>query len=476
MLRPTLRARLVLWNTIFVGLILALLAVVSYRRVQSSVYDSIEQTLISRSNMLYGLRTANGNALRGDEALLSGASVEILPYLTRPRLLNRDGLSASQLTDKPWDRAGFVGALTNKKPMFTEAEAPEGPIRVYSRPIFDSKGDVKYVLQHVYLLNEAEAAVDGVKQSFITIAPLALLIIIGGAILIAGRTARPIAKMASDADSISASELDARLQERGTRELATLARAFNSLLDRLQEAFDRQKRVIDSQRNFIADASNELRAPLEAIKASAERALNNGGDPRAALEQVSKATAETDELVSQMLAMARAESRMGDYRAAQELFPILLDVYERWEPVMGERLELQASRRLPSVMGDERQLKEALDNLLQNCARYAPDASVVVSAEELDGCVLIQVKDNGPGISQADLDRVFDRFYRGQTERHIQGAGLGLSIAKEIIEAHGGTIAADSTNGKGTTIAIRLPTKEPDSDIGHSRIRAADRS
>jgi signal transduction histidine kinase len=457
MLRPTLRARIVLWNAVIVGLILTLLAVVSYERVRSNVYKSIDDTLRSRSERLYGLREGNVPA-RSDDALINRGSAHVMQVQTRPRLLRPDGTSATQYgSDEAWDLASFKQALNSGEPNFAEADAPEGRVRVYSRPIEDAQGKVQFVAQHVYLLNEAEAALEGVKASFTAIAPLALIAIVLGAIILAARVANPIAQMAVVANSISAQDLDKRLDAGGADEVSTLARAFNSLLDRLHEAFEHQKRVIESQRHFIADASNELRAPLESIKGSAESGLAGATDPQASLEQIRKAAGETDMLVGQMLSLARADARLGDYKTKVEMFPLLLEVYERWEPVFGERLALEAPRRLPEVLGDERQIKEVLDNLLQNCLRYAPSASVRITAEEAGEQVIVAVEDNGPGIAAMDLERVFDRFYRGSSERHIPGAGLGLAICKEITEAHGGRITAASEDGSGATICFSLP-------------------
>jgi signal transduction histidine kinase len=457
MSRLTLRTRIVLWNTTTVGLLLIFLAVVAYLRVEASVYSAIDRTLTSRSATLFGLRDPMG-PLHSDAQLLRLKTAEAVQMVTRPRLLRANGASATQyVTDRPWDDAAFRQAIRGRRSVFSDGESEEGPVRVYTRPIVGKGGKVGFVLQHVYLLNQAEAAVNAVKTTFFAVAPLALLAVVLAAIILAQRAAGPIAQMAEDADALSVNSLDTRLNVRGSDEVATLGHAFNRVLDRLQAAFEQQKRVIDSQRNFVADASNELRAPLESIKMSADQALESP-NPTPLLENIRRSAGETDELVNQMLAMARAESRLGDYQHHQEIFPLLLDAYERWEPVFGERLMLRASRRLPAVLGDERQLKEVLDNLLQNCARYAPEAAIRLGAEESDGRVKIEVEDDGRGVSPDDLGRIFDRFYRGKTERHVQGAGLGLSICREIIEAHGGTITLNNQPGGGALVTIILPT------------------
>ncbi|MEZ0324932.1 MAG: HAMP domain-containing protein, partial [Fimbriimonas sp.] len=391
MLRPTLRARIVLWNAFIVGLILTLLALVSYERVRGNVYKSIDETLVARSEQLYGLREDKG-AAQTEESLIQRGSATVMQVQTRPRLLRLDGGSATQYqNDELWDRHALNQVLKSARPMFSESDAPEGRVRVYSRPIKDATGNVRFVSQHIYLLNEADAALAGVRDSFLAVAPLALLAIVLGAVVLAARVATPLAKMASVANSLSAQDLNRRLYAESQDEVGALAKAFNNLLDRLHDAFEKQGRVIESQRNFIADASHELRAPLESIKASAESGLSRPAEAHTSLEQIRKATGDTDELVSQMLSLARADARMGDYKTTVDVFEILLEAYERWEPIFGERLTLEASRKLPAVMGDERQIKEVIENLLQNCLRYAPHASVRIAAEEAGDEVLVAV-------------------------------------------------------------------------------------
>jgi signal transduction histidine kinase len=278
--------------------------------------------------------------------------------------------------------------------------------------------------------------------------------------VLAGRVLAPIARITSVARDIQATELSRRIGLRGPDdELKRLADTFDSMLERLDDAFA-------SQRRFVADASHELRTPLAIIQANLELALSehaadDGSREEAALV-IERALRRMTRLTEDLLALARLESP----EIAHEIFPAqeLLEEsrLEFASAAAGRNIELDtvAPDDL-QLYGDREALRRALANLLDNALRYAPDGSrVTLAAENGSDRVRLEVADEGPGLDEADRDRVFERFWRadGSRDRNGGGSGLGLAIVKRIAVAHGGSVSVRSAPGAGATFTIDLPT------------------
>jgi heavy metal sensor kinase len=242
-------------------------------------------------------------------------------------------------------------------------------------------------------------------------------------------------------------------------ELAQLATAFNELLDRLEAAHA-------SQHRFVADASHELRTPLAALRAEIEVALRRERAPadyqrtldtnRHELERLSS-------LVENLLALAALDaSKPQSAKSPVDLALICRDVTEQLSPLAAAqnvRLQLELSERV-TVSGDVFALERAVRNLIENAIRHTPAGEQIIiraNVESPEACV--QVIDAGVGIASEHLPRLFERFYRVDTSRNRAhgGAGLGLSIVKAIVEAHGGTVTVESKLGAGSTFTLRLP-------------------
>jgi heavy metal sensor kinase len=242
-------------------------------------------------------------------------------------------------------------------------------------------------------------------------------------------------------------------------ELATLATAFNELLDRLEAAHA-------SQHRFVADASHELRTPLAALRAEIEVALRRERTPadyRRTLDSNRHELERLSSLVENLLALAALDaSKLRHDKAPVDLAVVCRDVAEQLSPLAAAqnvRLQLELSESV-SVPGDVFSLERAVRNLVENAIRHTPAGEqIVVRAGVNQGEARIDVIDAGVGIAPEHLPRLFDRFYRVDTARTRAhgGAGLGLSIVKAIVEAHGGTISAESKLGAGSTFTLRFP-------------------
>jgi heavy metal sensor kinase len=242
-------------------------------------------------------------------------------------------------------------------------------------------------------------------------------------------------------------------------ELAQLATAFNELLDRLEAAHA-------SQHRFVADASHELRTPLAALRAEIEVALRRERAPadyqrtldtnRHELERLSS-------LVENLLALAALDaSKPQGAKSPVDLALVCRDVTEQLSSLAAAqdvRLQLELSENV-TVSGDVFALERAVRNLIENAIRHTPAGEQIIIRVDLESSeACVRVIDAGVGIASEHLPRLFERFYRVDTSRNRAhgGAGLGLSIVKAILEAHGGTVTVESKLGAGSTFTLRLP-------------------
>jgi two-component system phosphate regulon sensor histidine kinase PhoR len=227
-------------------------------------------------------------------------------------------------------------------------------------------------------------------------------------------------------------------------------------------------RYQELRKEFVANVSHELRTPLTIIRGFVET-LEDGGlqDPVRAPEflgLISKHTRQLTNIVENLLDLSRLESAQALRRKVRvDLGPLLSRVIELQMPPAqkkGQSLRLETARPLPPVQGDPDYLERAVSNLVDNAIKYTPEGgSIRVSAGGDGTSVVVEVTDNGIGIPEADLPRVFERFYRvdKSRSRDMGGTGLGLAIVKHVVQSHGGSIDADSEPGKGTTFRMTLP-------------------
>jgi heavy metal sensor kinase len=244
-------------------------------------------------------------------------------------------------------------------------------------------------------------------------------------------------------------------------ELATLAGAFNELLDRLEAAHA-------SQHRFVADASHELRTPLAALRAEIEVALRRERTPadyQRTLDSNRHELERLSNLVENLLALAALDAnKPRQEKSPVDLAVVCRDVAEQLSPLAAAqnvRLQLELSESV-TIAGDVFSLERAVRNLVENAIRHTPAGEqIVVCAGVNQGEARIDVIDTGVGIAPEHLPHLFDRFYRVDTARTRThgGAGLGLSIVKAIAEAHGGTISVESKLGAGSTFTLRFPVR-----------------
>jgi signal transduction histidine kinase len=270
------------------------------------------------------------------------------------------------------------------------------------------------------------------------------------------RLTRPVGDVIEAVGRVADGDLTTRVAERGSRDGRALTRAFNAMASRLEAGEEVRRRL-------LADVSHELRTPLSVVQGNLE-ALVDGVHPadEAHLVAILDETKVLSRLVEDLRTLSLAESgALALHREAIDIGALVRETVasfaSRAEPI-GVALEADVSA-LPQVDADPVRAREILSNLIANALRYTSRGgriSVVARAE--DSGVAVEVRDTGAGIPPAQIDRIFDRFYKSAESR---GAGLGLAIAKQLVEAHGGEISATSVVGKGTDIRFTLPVEMP---------------
>lgn len=294
---------------------------------------------------------------------------------------------------------------------------------------------------------------------------VAALAAMGAALLVGGMLFRsiiaPLRRLTAASQAIAAGDLSARAPVRGRDEVAQLAEAFNRMAESLA-------RAEEARRSQTADIAHELRTPLTVIQGTLEAMVDgvypaNRENLLAALAQVRTLVRLVEDL--RILALADA-GQLRLHRAPVDLRPLLQEVVEAHRPQAQERgiaLDLEAPPALPLVLADRDRLAQVMGNLLSNALRYVPEGGhVTVRVEDRGREAAVAVADNGPGVAEEDLDRIFDRFWRGDPARRraTGGSGLGLAIARHIVEAHGGHIWAEPTPGGGLTVVFTLPAAD----------------
>ncbi len=290
---------------------------------------------------------------------------------------------------------------------------------------------------------------------------------------VAGRVLRPVEAITATAREISATDLSRRIDAQGPQdELRTLADTVDQMLDRLDEAFDAQRALVD-------DVSHELRNPLAVIRANVDAVLSDkDADPddrRTAALVVSRATAAMSRLLDDVLASAR--QRSGAFEEQELVLSTVAEQVAEEYRLLASNKNVSLSLRLPdgpTVYADEAALVRAVRNLLSNAVRHSPaGGELTVAVGSREGWAWLAVRDDGPGIPPEDQERVFDRFYTTGTGSSDDAStsdatirttdddhhGIGLAITRQIVEAHDGRLSVFSTVDVGSTFVMWIPER-----------------
>ncbi|CAH1216732.1 Adaptive-response sensory-kinase SasA [Paenibacillus plantiphilus] len=317
---------------------------------------------------------------------------------------------------------------------------------------------------------------DVIMQQLIIFASLSALALTGGLGLYLPalrRTLIPLSRIVHIVKQTDAGNLGERMPEnQGQEEIDRLSASFNGMLERFEISFHTEREAKERMRQFIADASHELRTPLTSIHGFLEvllrGAASNPEQLYNALNSMHGESRRINKLVEDLLLLAKFDRSPQLQVTAIKLDALIYDMEHQLQMMAGERsLQLQIGENREGEY-DADKIRQAILNLFHNAVQHTDGAtgSIALSLRSTDTGTELSIRDNGSGISEEQLPHVFERFYRGDASRTRKygGAGLGLSITKSIVEAHGGTIKVASREGEGATFTITLSIRSADGD------------
>jgi len=478
----SVRSRLTLWYSALFGLFLILLAGLTYFFYWRNSLEHLDSNLLELSDTY--IATFNAE-LRDDDqqegSIRSAARAAMLEHRFRDVVyaivddqghillssLDLQGASESRekITARIFASPEFQElaqtALGTTAGIYRRVRGGMNGFRGYARTLPGNRNLTLVVLQSLHPQHEM---MEVIRRTFYWIIPVALLLASAGGYFLARKSLAPVADMATQARGMGAARLSERLEVANPRdELGTLALSFNELLNRLENSFEQQRR-------FVADASHELRTPVAILQGETEVTLSRSDrtpaeyrETLAILRDESKRLAH---IIEDLFTLTRADAGQYPLKLRQiYVDELVADVLRRTRSLAmakGITVSCSVQPELP-LEADEDLLGRMLLNLLDNAIKYSPPGgSVNVDCHRAGNEYLFRITDTGPGIP-ADLQpRIFERFFRAdkarsRSEGDTGGAGLGLSIARWIAEAHHGRLELSCSDASGTTFTAHLP-------------------
>jgi two-component system, OmpR family, sensor kinase len=487
--RTPLRIKLVATVLSLAAIGLSLAAVAATTSLHSYLLNRVDDQLQSATGPItdgYGFHR-DGNGFSGGAGFRGGAGGVGSPSAPRlPSQFYVVGFSATGVASTPEDAllsaqsppklpkltTSFIASLGGR-PFTVSSKNGTTSWRVVAHPLPDGTGGVAIATS----LSDVDHTVDHLIFIEVLIGGIVLILMGGGGYLLIKRSLRPLVAVEHTAAAIAAGDLSQRVPKLHPRtEVGHLSQALNSMLTQIEDAFaqerasQQQARASeDRMRRFVADASHELRTPLTSIRGFAELhrmgATTDEADVKRLMRRVEDEAARMGLLVEDLLLLARLDQQRPLAQAPVDLLEIAGDVVHDARVIAPSReIDLQVHAAvLPIVLGDESRLRQVVHNLMTNAITHTPEGSpvtLVLSTYDDDvPRAVIEVADAGPGLTEEQSARVFERFYRADTSRSRSagGTGLGLSIVAGIVAAHGGRVTIESQEGEGAVFRVELP-------------------
>ena len=449
--RPaTLRSRLTLLATALVALVLLASAIALVASQQHLLTRGVDEALVQRADNVQ-------EAVAGKPAgtVLPGEGDREDSFL---QLLDSNGGVVASSANVAALPAVAAALAPHASPVFrTVSHVPlsSHDYRIYARPVSSAAGSRTLLLGKN--VDDVKESVNILRTSLAVAIPIVLAMLAALVWWLTGRVLRPVEVIRSEVASITGAELHRRVpvQPRDD-EISRLARTMNAMLERVQQATDRQ-------RQFVADASHELRGPLTRIRSALEVSLSYPASvpPEESYRELLTDTKELQQLVDDLLFLARSESGVHPRPdTTVDLDDLVLEQASRLRARGQVQTDVQAVSA-GRVTGDPHQLARAIANLVSNAERYAT-TTVAFELHESAGTTVLVIADDGPGIPEDQRQAVFARFTRldPSRSREAGGAGLGLAIVQDIVARHGGTVVVTGAHPTGTRIVMSFPNND----------------
>jgi heavy metal sensor kinase len=459
----SIRAKLVAWYLLILSSVLIAFGVAIYLYVSNGLRNVIDASL---NEQVKAIEARLRSAETGEDTppslterlTLVPEFMELVPPGGGPS----DVAAISEKRRVPVRPETLERVKSSGDPVGEDQTAEDGTaMRVVTWRVLGPTGEIDSFIRAGYVIEDIYRAERQLLLTLVIAIPMALVMASYGGKILADKLLKPVDRIAHTAQAIGARSLKERVEvPKSGDELARLAETFNEMISRLDVAFERERRFTD-------DAAHELKTPLAVLRSDIEVTLRRERPPeeyRRVLESCLEEIVRLNKLVEDLLTLSRSDTG----RLTLELAPLRLDqlcreVCEYISPLAierGLRLEVFDLAEPTIIMGDTKRLRQLLVNLIDNAIKFTPNGgSVSVSIHKKDSLALVEISDSGCGISADDLPNIFERFYRRRKKikNQASGFGLGLAIAKWVVEAHGGTISAVSEVGKGSRFTFVLP-------------------
>ena len=458
---PSLRRQLMVWLLVPQLVLWLAAAVVSYHVAVRHANLAIDQSLAQSSRALARQVRPFGDGLFID---FPSAAREILEEDPNDRLHYMVSAPPGQflLGDEKLPVVPDQQNTVFNTPIFYDGSLAGHPVRVAALYLrIGTPEHPQTMLVQVAKSTAVRAAIAG-EILVDTVTPLAVLMLATSLIVWAGiaHGLSPLRKLRRQVENRSARDLAPLGLENAPAEVKDLASALNTLLGEVG-------RQVSMQKRFIADAAHQLRTPLAGLKSQTEVARRELSEPTPDLtlvkRRIDRLEASADRgirLVNQLLALARAEPDAPLSMAPVDLGRLLRDLARDLAPRAVARHQDLAVEGLDTphlISGNEGLLRELFSNLLDNAMAYTPaNGEITLQLSDEDGTIVVEVRDNGPGIPEAERQAVFERFYRGARQANELGCGLGLPIAREIARRHGATVTLGDNTPHGLSVHVRF--------------------
>ena len=446
----TLRRRLALWYGGVIAVVLAVALTLAYL-LHAEAHDSDVDSALGDM--------ANKAQEQIDGELHSGIPIDAVDLSDLSRAIDEPHAAWFVINGKVVATAGEIDLLSFKYAAVTDmldgwhtSYTTEGRVRTYVVPI-----GIGHIVTAADLSVIDRANAD-LRMTYFILLLLGVGLGMATASTIAGSALRPVAAVTETAQEIATSrDFSRRVHVRGdpNDELVVLAKTFDDMLTSLDDAYRQQQR-------FLGDVSHELRTPLTTIRGNAEllsTSTMSSEQQHESLLRIARESGRLSRLVDELLMLARAEAAEAFAPRAVHLDEIVMETFDELRPIAGGRLRV---RWIESAVvdGERDRLKQLVLALVDNALRYTPEpGGVDISLSDDGHDSVLRIEDEGIGIDDADLPKVFDRFYRSTAARRVNssGSGLGLAIVRWIVERHHGSVRIERRGTRGTVVTVRIP-------------------
>ena len=460
----SVRLRLTLWYTAVMACVLLVLASATFFLLKKNATHRTDAAAIEQADSFLKTVDAEVHDAAGPDSLQDGLSAAMSEHRFRDTLffaLDKDGNSLATSAVAPLDLQALLARTDRHQSELHTVHLGKQGYRSYIRKFsVDHQDCTLIVLQS---LHPQEEFLETLTATFALIIPLAIFLSGAGGYLLVRRSLSPVAAMGAEAGQITADNLHARLHVQNAKdELGHLALAFNSLLDRLDLAFDQQRR-------FVADASHELRTPVAILCGESDVTLSKPDrTPEEYRESLNILRAEArrlKQIVEDLFTLARADAGQHPLQLSEfYLDELAAECVRNMRTLASAKriaLYCHTQKEMP-IRADESLLRRMLLNLIDNAVKYTSTGGEVnIWCSEAEDTYSVSIIDTGEGIPAELHLRVFERFFRADKVRARSesggGAGLGLSISLWIAQAHGGRVELTSSSPAGSTFTIGLP-------------------